>query len=60
MHDEAAIKALLSVPVISEVPEIQSPWDERSAKRRTAMGWAMAVLAVVTILAGSAFSIIHG
>lgn len=60
MHDEAAIKALLSVPVISEVPEIQSPWDERAAKRKTAMGWAMAVLAVVTILAGSAFSIIHG
>jgi hypothetical protein len=48
------------VPVISEVPEIQSPWDERSAKRKTAMGWAVAVLAVVTILAGSAFSIIHG
>jgi succinoglycan biosynthesis transport protein ExoP len=60
MHDEQAIKALLSMPVISEVPEIQNPWDEKLAKRKVAMGWAMAALAVVAILAGSAFSLIHG
>lgn len=60
LHDEQAIKALLSMPVISEVPEIQSPWDEKVVKRRTAMGWAFAALAAVVILAGSAFSIIHG
>jgi len=60
LHDEAAIKALLPVQVISEVPEIQSASDEQRMKRKAALGWAMAVFATVAIVAGSAFSLLYG
>jgi len=59
MHSENSIKALLSTVVISEIPPIASPGDERKTKRRMAMGWVMAALVVATILAGSAFSYLH-
>jgi uncharacterized protein involved in exopolysaccharide biosynthesis len=56
LHNDKEIKVLLPVAVISEIPEIVSPSDERSSKRRMVFGWAMAALVAVTILAGSAFS----
>ena len=60
LYDEKEIKGMLPVAVISEIPEIPSPSDEQGPKRKTTLGWAMAALVLATILAGSAFSILHG
>jgi protein tyrosine kinase modulator len=59
LHNDQDIEKLLLTPVLSEIPEIIQPLDERHEKRRTAMGWAMAALVLVVILSGSAFSYIH-
>jgi succinoglycan biosynthesis transport protein ExoP len=56
LHNEKEIKVLLPVAVISEIPEIVSPSDERISKKRMVLGWAMTALVAVIILAGSAFS----
>jgi len=60
LHSEKEIKTLLPMAILSEIPEIVGPLDERSTKKRMALGWAMAALIVVTILAGSAFSYLRG
>ena len=44
LHSEKEIKALLPMKVISEIPEIVIPSDERKSKRRLWLGWAMAAL----------------
>ena len=59
LHTEKEIKSLLPIAVISEIPEIVSPLDERNSKKRLAVGWAASVLVVGTILAGSVFSFLH-
>jgi succinoglycan biosynthesis transport protein ExoP len=59
LHSEKEIKILLRMAILSEIPEIVSPSDERSSKKRMVLGWAMAALIVATILAGSAFSYLH-
>lgn len=59
LHSEKEIKNLLPMAILSEIPEILSPADERSSKKKLALGWAMAALVIVTILAGSAFSYLH-
>jgi polysaccharide chain length determinant protein (PEP-CTERM system associated) len=59
MHSEKGIKALLPTAIISEIPQVISLRDEQKAKRRMAVGWAMAALVAATILAGSAFSYLH-
>jgi polysaccharide chain length determinant protein (PEP-CTERM system associated) len=58
LHTEMEIKALLPVAIISEIPEIVIPSEERSLKKM-ALGWAISALVAVTILAGSAFSYLH-
>jgi hypothetical protein len=45
--------------VLSEIPELVSPLDVRSSKKKMVLGWAMAAIVVTTILAGSAFSYLH-
>ena len=60
LHSEKEIKALLSVAIISEIPEIVSLSDERSSKKKVAFRWAMTALVVAAILVGSAFSYLHG
>jgi polysaccharide biosynthesis transport protein len=56
LHSEKEIKALLPMKVISEIPEILTPSDERRGKRRVWLGWTATVLVSMIILAGSAFS----
>jgi uncharacterized protein involved in exopolysaccharide biosynthesis len=56
MHDEQEIRILLPVAVISEIPEIVTPSEERKNKKRMVLGWAMTAIVAVIILAGSAFS----
>ena len=59
LHSEQEIKALLPIPVVSEVPEVMSASDEEKTKRRLVLGWAVAALVCVAILGGSAFSFLH-
>jgi polysaccharide biosynthesis transport protein len=59
MHGDKAIRRLLPMAVISEIPEIVSPLDEQRNRRRAWLGWSMAAVVLVIILAGSAFSYLH-
>ena len=59
LHSEQEIKSILTMPVISEIPEVASPLDESMAKRRMALGWASSALVLVVIFAGSVFSYLH-
>ncbi len=59
LHSEKQIKSLLPMNVISEIPEILNLSDERRSKKRMLLGWAMAAIVVVTILAGTAISYRH-
>jgi hypothetical protein len=56
MHSEKEIKLLLPVAVLSEIPEIVNPADERAGKKKLVLGWAMTAVVAAIILAGSAFS----
>jgi uncharacterized protein involved in exopolysaccharide biosynthesis len=60
LHSEKEIKSLLPMVVISEIPEVVTPSEEGRGKMRMVLGWAVAVLAVAIILAGSAFSYLRG
>lgn len=59
LHRDKQIEDILPVPIISEIPEAVSPQDERRRRRRMILGWAVAALVFVVILAGSAFSVLH-
>jgi succinoglycan biosynthesis transport protein ExoP len=59
LHSEREITTLLQMTVISEIPEVLTPSDERSSKKRILLGWALAALVFAAILAGSAFSYRH-
>jgi polysaccharide chain length determinant protein (PEP-CTERM system associated) len=59
LHSDKEIKKLLPTAVISEVPEILTAADEQHIRRKMTLGWAVAALVFVTILAGSAFSYLH-
>ena len=60
MHSEKDIKALLPTTVLAEIPDIVVPSDAHRTKRRNTLGWAVAAVVLVTILAGSAFTFLHG
>jgi len=60
LYSEKEFKELLPVPVISEIPAIANPSDEKTAKRKTWVGWATAAVVLATILAGSALGYLHG
>jgi len=60
IYDEKELKKLLPVAVISEIPTIAAPADERRARRTLWIGWATAAVVSVTILAGTAFSYLRG
>jgi polysaccharide biosynthesis transport protein len=59
LHSEREIKALLPTKVLSEIPEILTPADERKGKRMFWLRWAMTVFVCGVILVGSAFSYLH-
>jgi succinoglycan biosynthesis transport protein ExoP len=60
LHNEKALKELLPVAVISQIPPITSPHEERKQERILWMGWAAAGFVFATILAGSAISYFRG
>jgi succinoglycan biosynthesis transport protein ExoP len=59
LHSERQIKALLPTRVLSEIPQILTPLDERKTKRMLWLRWAMTVFVCGVILVGSAFSYLH-
>jgi polysaccharide chain length determinant protein (PEP-CTERM system associated) len=59
LYSEREIKSLLPIAVFSEIPEVVSPFDEQSTKRKLVLSWATTAFVVVTILAGSAFSFLR-
>ena len=60
VHGEKELKALLPSMIIAEIPAIINDADQRRAQRGMWLGWAVAALVGVTILAGSAFSYLRG
>ncbi len=56
LHSDKQIKKMLHTAVISEVPEILTASDKRRSARRIVLGWAIAAVVLICILAGSAFS----
>ena len=60
IYDEKELQKLLPVAVLSEIPAIARPEDERRARGRLWLGWAVAALVSATILVGSALSYLRG
>ena len=60
VYNEQELKGLLPVSVISEIPAITTPADERGEQKRLWLGWAAATVIVATILAGSVVSYLRG
>ena len=60
VYNESELRKLLPVAVISELPVIGGPTDERADQKRTWLGWATAAVVFAVILAGSAFSYLGG
>jgi polysaccharide chain length determinant protein (PEP-CTERM system associated) len=59
LYSDNGTKELLPVPIISEIPVVLIPSEERGYKEKRMLGWAMAALVTATILAGSVFSYLH-
>ncbi len=59
LHGDKEITKLLPVSVISEVPQIVSPADQKRHLIKAGFGWTMAVLVFAIITAGSIFSYLH-
>jgi uncharacterized protein involved in exopolysaccharide biosynthesis len=59
LHSEKELKILLPMAILSEIPEIVGPSDERSRRKSMVLGWAVAALVIITLLAGSALSYVH-
>ena len=56
LHRDGEIEKVLPIAIISEIPEIVTPADERYSRGRTFLGWAVTVAVVVVILAGTTIS----
>jgi uncharacterized protein involved in exopolysaccharide biosynthesis len=59
LHSEVALKAMLPMAILSEIPEVVQPSDEARNKRRLVFSWAITALVVVSILVGTTVSILH-
>jgi len=60
IYDEKMLKDLLPVAIISEIPDITNPADEKRETLRIWRGWATAAVVLGTILLGSAYSYLRG
>ena len=56
VYNEPDLKGLLPVAIISEIPVMTTPADDRAEQKRLRLGWVTAILAFIAILAGSAIS----
>jgi succinoglycan biosynthesis transport protein ExoP len=60
LYNEKALKALLPVTVISEIPAITTLEEDRKQDRRIWVSWAATGLVFATIVVGSAISYLRG
>ena len=60
IYDEKDLQKMLPITVISEIPALTVPSDERSERKRLWLGWATAAFVSGTILVGSAISYLRG
>ena len=60
LYNEKALKDLLPVNVISEIPAITSPEEERKQERKLWVSWVAAGVVFATVLVGSAISFFRG
>jgi succinoglycan biosynthesis transport protein ExoP len=60
IYDEKELQKLLPITVISEIPALTVPSDERGERKRQWLGWATAAFVSGTILIGSALSYLRG
>jgi hypothetical protein len=60
LYNEKALKELIPVNVISEIPPIISPEEEKKQAKKLWLGWVAAGFVFATILAGSAISYLRG
>ena len=60
VYNEQELKGLLPVSVLSEIPVITAPANERAEQKKVWLGWATAAVIFATILAGSAISYLVG
>ena len=60
LYNEKELKELLPMTVISEIPAIASPEEERKQERKLWVGWAAAGFVFASVLAGSAISFFRG
>ncbi len=56
LYSDKEIEDLLPVAVIGEIPVAATETEQRRAKRRVVLGWALLVLVVLVIGAGSLFN----
>lgn len=59
LYGDHEIEKVLSIPVISEVPEIETASDKKRNQRLTFFRWAMTGLVAIAIVAGTAVSYLH-
>jgi succinoglycan biosynthesis transport protein ExoP len=59
IHRDGEIVKMLPAAVISEIPDVLRQADHRRSRLRMAIGWSVAVLVFVVILAGSVLSYLH-
>jgi polysaccharide biosynthesis transport protein len=60
VYSEHELKDLLPVSVVTEIPVVTTPADERGEQKRLWLGWATAAVVTAAILAGSAISYLTG
>jgi polysaccharide chain length determinant protein (PEP-CTERM system associated) len=53
------IEKLMSIPIISEVPEIETKLDRKRNRKQAFLRWAMTGAVAITILVGTAISYLH-
>lgn len=59
IYGDAEITRLLPIAIISEIPNISTAADEQRQRRQMLLGWTMAAVILVVIVAGTTFSYLH-
>lgn len=60
LYNVQEIREILGTAVLTEIPAIVTMTDDQWAKRKLNLGRAMATIVAITILAGSAYTYLHG